>query len=69
MLPDADRTLHGAHQAARCSIASTCTSKWPAVPYQELAARQDGTSSASMRTHVQQARDVQMRRFGGEGNA
>jgi len=39
----------------------------PAVPYQELAARQDGTSSASMRTHVQQARDVQMRRFGGEG--
>jgi magnesium chelatase family protein len=39
----------------------------PAVPYQELAARQDGTSSTTMRTHVQQARDVQMRRFGGEG--
>ena len=39
----------------------------PAVPYQELAARQDGTSSATMRTQVQQARDVQMRRFGGEG--
>jgi magnesium chelatase family protein len=39
----------------------------PAVPYQELAARQDGTSSASMRAQVQQARDVQMKRFGGEG--
>lgn len=39
----------------------------PSVPYQELAARQDGTSSNSMRTSVQQARDVQMRRFGGEG--
>jgi magnesium chelatase family protein len=39
----------------------------PAVPYQELAAKQDGTSSAAMRTHVQQARDVQTRRFGGEG--
>jgi magnesium chelatase family protein len=39
----------------------------PAVPYQELAARQDGTSSATMRAQVQQARDVQQRRFGGEG--
>jgi magnesium chelatase family protein len=39
----------------------------PSVPYQELAARQDGTSSATMRQQVQQARDVQMRRFGGEG--
>src|SRR5256714_3747950 len=39
----------------------------PSVPYQELAARQDGTSSASMRTQVEQARAVQMRRFGGEG--
>ncbi|MBM3994941.1 MAG: YifB family Mg chelatase-like AAA ATPase, partial [Planctomycetes bacterium] len=39
----------------------------PSVPYQELAARHDGTSSATMRTQVQQARDVQMRRFGGEG--
>jgi magnesium chelatase family protein len=41
----------------------------PAVPYQELAARQDGTSSAVMRADVQRARDVQMRRFGGEGSA
>ncbi len=39
----------------------------PAVPYSELAAKQDGTSSASMRSFVQQARDVQMRRLGGEG--
>src|SRR6516162_9354687 len=39
----------------------------PAVPFQELAAKQDGTSSAAMRTHVQQAREVQTRRFGGEG--
>jgi magnesium chelatase family protein len=39
----------------------------PAVPYQELAAKQDGTSSATMRVQVQQAREVQMHRFGGEG--
>lgn len=39
----------------------------PSVPYQELAARQDGTSSASMRTQVEQARAVQRTRFGGEG--
>jgi len=39
----------------------------PSVPYQELAARQDGTSSATMRAQVQQARAVQTRRFGGEG--
>jgi magnesium chelatase family protein len=39
----------------------------PAVPYQELASRQDGTSSASMRTQVEQARTQQTRRFGGEG--
>jgi magnesium chelatase family protein len=39
----------------------------PAVPYQELAARQDGTSSATMRTQVQEARAAQTKRFGGEG--
>ncbi len=39
----------------------------PAVPYQELSAKQEGTSSAAMRSYVQQARDVQMRRLGGEG--
>lgn len=39
----------------------------PSVPYQELAARQDGTSSASMRSQVLAARNVQMQRFGGEG--
>jgi magnesium chelatase family protein len=37
----------------------------PAVPYQELAARHDGTSSAAMREQVLQARAVQARRFGG----
>ncbi|MBL8799072.1 MAG: YifB family Mg chelatase-like AAA ATPase [Planctomycetia bacterium] len=39
----------------------------PAVPYQELAARQDGTSSATMREQVLRARAVQARRFGGDG--
>jgi magnesium chelatase family protein len=39
----------------------------PAVPYQELAARQDGTSSARMREQVLQARAVQAGRFGGDG--
>lgn len=39
----------------------------PSVPYQELAARQDGTSSATMREQVLRARQVQMQRFGGEG--
>jgi magnesium chelatase family protein len=40
----------------------------PAVPYQELAARQDGTSSASMREQVVlRARAVQANRFGGDG--
>jgi magnesium chelatase family protein len=39
----------------------------PAVPYQELAARQDGTSSAAMRQQVLQARAVQAQRFGGGG--
>jgi magnesium chelatase family protein len=39
----------------------------PAVPYQELAARQDGTSSAGMREQVQRARAVQRRRFGDDG--
>jgi magnesium chelatase family protein len=39
----------------------------PAVPYQELAASQDGTSSGRMREQVLQARAVQRRRFGGEG--
>jgi magnesium chelatase family protein len=37
------------------------------VPYQELAARQDGTSSAGMREQVLRAREVQARRFGGDG--
>ncbi|HTU88581.1 MAG TPA: YifB family Mg chelatase-like AAA ATPase [Gemmataceae bacterium] len=39
----------------------------PAVPYQELAARQDGTSSTSMREQVLRSRAVQARRFGGDG--
>ncbi len=39
----------------------------PAVPYQELAAPQDGTSSAGMREQVLRARAVQARRFGGGG--
>jgi magnesium chelatase family protein len=40
----------------------------PAVPYQELAARQDGTSSAGMREQVLRARAAQAKRFGGDGH-
>jgi magnesium chelatase family protein len=36
----------------------------PAVPFQELAASADGTSSASMREQVQRARQAQQQRFG-----
>lgn len=39
----------------------------PAVPFQELSAPQDGTSSSKMREVVQQARDRQRQRFGAEG--
>jgi magnesium chelatase family protein len=40
----------------------------PAVPYQELAAKQDGTSSATMRDQVLKARTSQAKRFGGDGH-
>jgi magnesium chelatase family protein len=40
----------------------------PAVPYQELAAKQDGTSSAVMREQVLGARVAQAKRFGGDGH-
>ncbi len=36
----------------------------PAVPFQELAASADGTSSAVMREQVQKARQAQRQRFG-----
>jgi magnesium chelatase family protein len=36
----------------------------PAVPFQELSASADGTTSATMRRQVQEARDVQQQRFG-----
>jgi magnesium chelatase family protein len=38
----------------------------PAVPYQELSAKADGTGSAEMREQVRQARAVQARRFGND---
>src|SRR5437868_14142664 len=38
----------------------------PGVPFQELSASADGTSSAQMRDQVQQARNLQRRRFGHE---
>jgi magnesium chelatase family protein len=41
----------------------------PAVPYQELAAKADGTTSESMRAQVDRARAVQAKRFGGDGRA
>jgi magnesium chelatase family protein len=40
----------------------------PAVPFQELSAKADGTSSAEMREKVGRAREVQRRRFGAESN-
>jgi magnesium chelatase family protein len=36
----------------------------PAVPFQELSATADGTSSALMRAQVNRAREAQRRRFG-----
>src|SRR5271156_4632184 len=39
----------------------------PAVPFQELSAKQDGTSSETMREQVKQAREVQAARFGPGG--
>ena len=39
----------------------------PAVPFQELSARQDGTSSQTMRDQVDLARDIQAKRFGPDG--
>jgi magnesium chelatase family protein len=39
----------------------------PAVPFQELSATADGTSSAAMREQVSAARQVQARRFGPDG--
>src|SRR2546430_503169 len=38
----------------------------PAVPFQELSASADGTSSAQMRQQVGRAREVQRRRFGAD---
>src|SRR5205814_7163932 len=38
----------------------------PGVPFQELAATVDGTSSAAMREQVKQARTVQQQRFGAD---
>ena len=39
----------------------------PSVPYRELRAKSDGTTSARMRDDVSRARAVQSRRFGGDG--
>ncbi len=39
----------------------------PAVPFEELTAKADGTSSASMRAQVLAARERQRARFGGDG--
>jgi magnesium chelatase family protein len=39
----------------------------PAVPFGELTAKADGTSSAGMREQVLAARDRQRKRFGGDG--
>jgi len=40
----------------------------PAVPFQELSASADGTSSAAMRAQVRRARDVQRARFGADNH-
>jgi magnesium chelatase family protein len=39
----------------------------PAVPFQELSAKADGTSSEAMRGQVNRARDAQRKRWGGDG--
>jgi magnesium chelatase family protein len=39
----------------------------PGVPFQELSANADGTSSATMRAQVSAARAVQQKRFGADG--
>ena len=41
----------------------------PAVPFAELTAKADGTSSAAMREQVLAARERQRARFGGDGRA
>src|SRR4051794_186661 len=40
----------------------------PAVPFQELSATADGTSSAAMREQVNKARQAQRERFGPDGH-
>jgi len=40
----------------------------PAVPFHELSAKADGTSSAVMREQVFKARQVQLERFGADGH-
>jgi magnesium chelatase family protein len=40
----------------------------PAVPFQELSAQADGTSSAQMREQVNRARAVQRQRFGADSH-
>jgi magnesium chelatase family protein len=40
----------------------------PAVPFQELSANADGTSSAAMREQVNRARQVQRQRFGADNH-
>ena len=40
----------------------------PAVPFQELSASADGTSSAAMREQVARARQVQRERFGSDNH-
>jgi magnesium chelatase family protein len=40
----------------------------PAVPFQELSANADGTSSAQMREQVNRARAIQRQRFGAESH-
>lgn len=39
----------------------------PAVPFQELSAKADGTSSEAMREQVNRAREAQRKRWGGDG--
>ena len=41
----------------------------PSVPFQELSAKADGTSSQAMRDQVKKARDIQRQRYGDEGSS
>ena len=67
MLADADRTLHGPHLRPACWIASTCTSKCRRSRIRSWPPGRTAHPARPCARRCEQARDVQMQRFGGEG--